>query len=385
MDPRFKEINELFINYSQGNFDYKIEFSPQLDEIDAFISNINMLGEELKATTISKNYFNNIFNSVSDIIFIMEKNGEIRDLNKAGFTLLKYSSMKSNKINFLNLFQNKEEKAFFHGQLKKGYSVINMHAKLKDKNGKAIECMISANKMEGNGTQGITGYQGIIKDITKDKEMENLVIRTIVDTQESERERFAKDLHDSLGQQLSAINFFIEALKKTSGESSNKKQAEILLKSGEAIHSAANELRNICFNLMPRTLENFGLTYAITELCKKIESGGILAFEISIDKKFPALQKPLEIALFRIVQEFINNSIKHGKAKKVVIVMKLKGKNVTISLKDDGVGFNKNNLSKLEGMGLKNVKSRVGSYNGEVKIESAIMKGTTYHISIPLK
>ena len=68
-DPRFEKINELFINYSLGDFDYKIDLSPKLDEIDAFISNINMLGEELKATTISKNYFNNIFNSVSDIIF----------------------------------------------------------------------------------------------------------------------------------------------------------------------------------------------------------------------------------------------------------------------------------------------------------------------------
>lgn len=384
MDPRFKEINELFINYSLGNFDYKVELSPQLDEIDAFISNINMLGEELKATTISKNYFNNIFNSVSDIIFIMEENGEIRDLNKAGVALLKYPSVKPNGINLLQLFQNSDERVSFHNQLKKGFPVINMRARLKDTNGKAIECMISANKMEGNPLSENSEYQGIIKDVTKEKEMENLVIRTIVDTQEAERERFAKDLHDSLGQQLSAINFFIEALKKTNGGSSNKKQEEILLKSGEAINNAVTELRNICFNLMPRTLENFGLTYAITELCKKIESGGILTFEICIDRRFPSLQKPLEIALFRIVQEFINNSIKHAQAKKISIVMDVRDNNVTINLKDDGRGFNKNDLSKFEGMGLKNVKSRIGSYNGEVTIDSTISKGTSYHINIPV-
>jgi signal transduction histidine kinase len=209
------------------------------------------------------------------------------------------------------------------------------------------------------------------------------MIRTIVDTQESERERFARDLHDSLGQQLSGIKFLLETLKKMNG-APDKKKEEILSLSIKSLTNAMTEVRNLCFNIMPRALENFGLTHAIAELCKKMERGGLLAFKVSIAKNFPALSKPLEIAIYRIVQEFINNSIKHGKAKKVIIVMRYRHGKLNIILRDDGVGFVQNDLSKFEGMGIRNVKSRVSSYNGEVKIESAIMKGTSYRITIPV-
>jgi len=382
MDPRFLKINELFINYSQGNFDYRVDLSPELDDIDAFISNINMLGEELKATTISKNYFNNIFNSVSDIIFIMEKNGKMRDINSAGYALFGYCPAKPDEMNIFDLFQNKDGLTVFQKQLLQSHSVVNMRTKLKDKNGKAIECMISANKMEDKGV-GMVGYQGIIKDMTKEKETENLVIRTIVDTQEQERERFARDLHDSLGQQLSGIKFFLATLKKMD-LSSGKKHDELLSKSEAAINNAAVDLRSICFNLMPRALENFGLSHAITELCRKMEAEGSLSFIISISKNFPPLNKPLEIAIFRIVQEFINNSIKHGKASEVKITMKSSSEILNITLQDNGVGFDSTSLNKFEGMGLKNVRSRVGSYNGDVKIESVVNRGTRYYLKIPL-
>ncbi len=382
-DPRFEKINELFINYSQGNFDYQVELSPKLDEIDAFISNINMLGEELKATTISKNYFNNIFNSVSDIIFIMEKSGKMRDINTAGYVLFGYCPEKKEEINVFDLFQNEKELFAFQEQLEKSNSVVNIRSKLKDKSGKGIECMISANKMEDKGT-GMMGYQGIIKDMTQEMEMENLVRRTIVDAQEKERKRFSVDLHDSLGIRLTGIKFMLATLRKKN-KLSDKKQSGLLLKSKKEVDYVSGELRNICFDLMPSTLEKFGLTYSIQELCKRIGSRGKLKFNTLISEKFPVLLGALEIAIFRIIQEFINNSIKHGKAKMITIKMCINDAMIDITLQDDGVGFDKNKLNKFAGMGLKNVQSRVRSYNGDVEIESAPGKGTTYHILLPVQ
>lgn len=382
MDPRFKKINELFINYSLGNFDYSVELSPKLDEIDAFISNINMLGEELKATTISKDYFNNIFNSVSDIIFIMDDNGNIRDMNSSGYALFGLCSQKIDKINIFHLFKRNNELTQFKNNLKKSNVVVNMRAKLKHVNGKALECIISAHKL--NKEMGVLGYQGIIKDITKEKETENLVIRTIVNTQEQERERFARDLHDSLGQQLSTITYSLSTLKNLNTKT-GKKYNDILSQSAEAIIHAKAELRKICFNLMPGSLEDFGLTYAIAELCNKMESAGGLSFVIRIKNSFPELDKSLEVAIFRIVQEFISNAIKHGKASEICIGMKISGGTLGVILHDNGIGFNMKKLSKFEGMGLRNIKSRVGSYNGEVKITSAVKKGTSYRLIIPLQ
>src|SRR4051812_47129302 len=82
-DARFEEIGDLLINYSLGNFDAKINISSETDEIDAFITSIHMLGEELKCTTISKNYYNNIFNSVSDMLFVFNKQGIVESTNNS--------------------------------------------------------------------------------------------------------------------------------------------------------------------------------------------------------------------------------------------------------------------------------------------------------------
>lgn len=170
-DPRFSKINQLFINYSLGNFDYKIKPSSRLDEIDAFISNVNMLGEELKETTISRNYFNKIFNSVSDTIFIIDSNGKLKDINKAGVRLCRYSMEELLSMSLFDLFKNENEKKHFLKEIKNKQAIFNKHLKLQDKKGKVIECMISIRKVKG-GKNGMADYQGIIKDITKEKEME---------------------------------------------------------------------------------------------------------------------------------------------------------------------------------------------------------------------
>jgi PAS domain S-box-containing protein len=508
-DPRFKKINELFINYALGNFDFKVDVSPKLDEIDAFISNINMLGEELKTTTISKNHFNNIFNSVSDMlfvldnkkqiknindtvsrklgysghellnkpiqeltstrrnlsskrikrkngntevvsefegqfigslnqvvpayctstylynenkdrtgflliardltaikmfekslvqseeryrkifeessdaIFIIDKDGYFLTLNKAGLRLFGFSKSNLKKINYFSLFTNNSEVLKFKKDINEGGILIDVNTKLNDCKKNILHCLVSANIIYGANHE-VVGYQGIVKDIRRQKEIEGIVIRTIIDTQEKERERFAQDLHDSLGQQLSGIKFQMEILKKTIGRSKSKSEI-ILAKSNEALNAAILELRNVCFNLMPRTLEDFGLSYSINDLCRKISSTHLLTFDIFIDKNENIKDKTLKVAIFRIIQEFINNSIKHGKAKKVSIYLKANKGFLSINLKDDGIGFNTKHISEFQGMGLRNVVSRIESYNGDARIISARGKGTIYRIKFPLK
>lgn len=507
LEPRFDKISELLVEYSLGKFDSKIELTEKQDEIDAFISSINMLGEELKVTTISKNYFNNIFNSVSDMLFVLNQDGEVEnvsqsvkeklkisidsikgkqidtffhkksslfrqvtdvlkkkgntaeleadlfrsdgttipvscsgtylttenkeklgyllvardltnikqielslkhseekyrkifsessdpifildklgrivDFNKAGLGLFKYADEDLKKLNYFKFFHNQQESKQFIKEINQKGLVIDFKVKLLDSFNHTIDCLISANKILNERGQ-IAGYQGIIKDITKQKETENLVIRTIVDTQEQERKRFAKDLHDSMGQQLSAIKFYLSTLNSFSEVQENRRFNDILSKSVSVLDNVITELRNVCFNLMPRTLENFGLVYAITELCRKIEFEKILEFDFVVSENFPELEKTLEIALFRIIQEFINNSIKHGKATKIIMELKSEDNNIHIYLRDNGKGFDFNNVDYMQGMGLKNIKSRVQSYNGEITIESTLGTGTKFKITIP--
>jgi PAS domain S-box-containing protein len=511
LDPRIERITDLVVNYSRGNFESKLEPSGQYDEVDAFITIMNMVGEELKASTISRNYFNDIFNSVSEMLFVLDnegrilsinhavtnklgyfenqlrekkidgyltrksgsfkilndlyennypvdeetyfysqegkampvfcsssylfnqgqerigfliiardlskirkyerslreseeryrrifeessdslfiagKNGVFRDLNSAGLRLLKCSDGRTEGINFFALFYEETNKIKFRQEIFEKGIVVDFKTRLMDTQGSILDCLVSVNTITNEAGE-ITDFQGIIKDISEQRAMENLVIRTIVDTQEKERKRFAMDLHDSLGQQLSAIKFYLATLR--SFPSSNAaKSTEILSKSNDALDKVLIELRNICFNLMPGTLQSFGLKYALHELCKKIEFDSLLEFKIYLENSVPDLKESLEIAIFRIVQEFITNSIRHGHAKCVEIQMKLEKKDermefLVLKLKDNGDGFDINEGCSYQGMGLKNVRSRVESYSGDFHIFSACGKGTAYEIVIPL-
>jgi len=135
MDNRFKEINLRLSEYSIGNFDNNLKISPILDEIDAISSGINMLGEELKSITISRNYFNNIFNSVSDMVFILNSKGTIIDANKSAKEKLRYDgdTLIGKKIKDLV----NDTPSFFSNmvsQLKKNDSFINNESRIYTEN-----------------------------------------------------------------------------------------------------------------------------------------------------------------------------------------------------------------------------------------------------------
>ncbi|MDP1801023.1 MAG: PAS domain S-box protein [Bacteroidota bacterium] len=509
MDPRFIKLNNLLIEYSLGNYDAKIKLSKQKDAIDAFISSVNMLGEELKSTAVSRNHFNNIFDSVSDTVFVLDKKGVIELANKSVsdhlglpdstifnkkidnfFTCLNKTSLfnklkkqlhatsnarnndvllglirsKPNRIiscsmsfltdskkqktgyiltirdvtqiktyeeqlisseeKYRNVFQNSSdsifitddtdylselngagiallkikpnniknhkisdfiynpvEKKLFFDKIKGRNNIVDFKTKLIDNNGDIIDCIISSNKITDNRNH-FKGYQGFIKNITKQEEVDNLIVRTINDTQEKERIRFSKDIHDSLGQQLSAVKFYIGTLRNTYNLPIEKKN-EIVEKSNDAILEVLSDLRNICFNLMPQTLQNVGLKAAINELCRKIAISGEPEFKIIINEDQFSISKNLEFTIFRVVQEFINNSITHGKPSRISIKITGEKKKLIINLKDNGIGFDINKARK-EGMGLLNVRSRVKSYNGTITIASLPNKGTSYLIIIPL-
>jgi PAS domain S-box-containing protein len=381
MDSRFKKINNLLSAYALGQFDKKLPLSKKLDEVDAFIAGVNMLGEELKETTISRNYFNDIFNSVSDMVFILDHRQQITNINKAvtdhlGFSLQPVKGKNISDILSVPAFTTD---ALLTKAPKKKDAVLQTETVCITKNNKKIPVLLTIADFKIKENKK-AGYIVTAKDITNKKEAENLIIRTITETQEKERQRFAKDIHDSLGQQLSAIKFYISTINSLTNDS---KLNDILTKADNALLNVHSNVRSICFNLMPQTLEAFGLVKAVTELCNQMTVPDHLSFIITGDKQFLLNNKSQEITIFRIIQEFINNALKHGKASRILINFKKYKTSLKIILKDNGVGF-KLFDKKETGMGLRNVQSRIASYNGEIKITSSPGEGTTYELMIPV-
>ena len=385
MQNRFDKINDLLVNYSLGNFDFKVEISPNLDEIDAIISGINMLGEELKVTTISNNYFNDIFHSLYDMVFVLSEDGIIKKVNNAAIQKLQ---LKTNDLidSHMEVLSSDRRSSYFNksliSKLIKG-TKPEIETNLKSVSGLALPVLCTCSRLTNIEGENL-GYVFVAKDISKQREAENQVVLAIIDTQENERERMARDLHDSLGQQLSAIKFYLGALSDANDFNHDKK-LQILKKSNEAVTQVMSELRAICFNLMPDSLMDHGLKQALTELCNKIRIKEVLDFKVVYKKGTPNLEKSLEIAIFRIIQEFINNSIKHANAKNIEISVGIQNKFLKIDLEDDGIGFNYSDSYISRGFGLKNIRSRVFSYKGTLNIHSKPGEGTLFNIEIPLK
>lgn len=228
----------------------------------------------------------------------------------------------------------------------------------------------------------------------KDKEIEKQKAQDIItaqelrfnqarlDGQEKERKRIAKDLHDRLGSMLSMVKIHyksveenVEKLKK-----SNKEQYE---KANLLLDEACEEVRKIANDMNSGILSKFGLVAALEDLAHALNSTDQLEVEFNIHGVDNRLHAEMEEALYRVLQELINNVLKHAKAKEVSIQLIQSDTILVVMVEDNGVGFDYENM-KDKGMGLTNVASRVEKLKGDIQIDSSLGNGTTITIEIPI-
>ena len=205
------------------------------------------------------------------------------------------------------------------------------------------------------------------------------IFKSVIATQEKERQRIANNLHDDIGTSLSAIRLLIGQIK---GSSIDDKD-EIIERIVKNIDNTIDTTRNVINDLSPSSLNQFGLFLELNNLTKFIsESTNI---DIKIESTFynERIHPDVELAIYRIVKEFINNTIKHAEATLVDITIKLLAKDLIINIKDNGKGFDTKLLNN-NGHGLRNMESRVYLLNGKSELSSQVGIGTTLNISIPL-
>ena len=213
--------------------------------------------------------------------------------------------------------------------------------------------------------------------ITKSKQVkqqlkeQDLINQTAFETEQQERARIASELHDGVGQKLSVVK-----MQLSSFEPDIKKATEIL-------DSAIQDVRNASHNIMPNDIEN-GLVIAVENLVEQINytiKTTRVNLKISENFKKLLLTKKHELYLYRIIQEIVNNSIKHSEAKNIHINMDCSSTHIKLFLADDGLGFTYNQNNK-SGLGLKNIKNRVEQLKGKLTLNSDLNKGTSYNIEV---
>lgn len=204
------------------------------------------------------------------------------------------------------------------------------------------------------------------------------MLSAAVEVQEFERRRIASDLHDGIGSLLSATRLYLRQLKPEMGE---EKAADIRDASIEILDEVIQNTRRITHDLLPPVLEKFGFRAAAEDLCEKINGSGGLTIECHLDNE-RRLRPEQEVALYRIVQELINNTLKHAGARRIKVAGDWLPGKYFLNYKDDGKGFDFNE-NIAAGLGLRNIESRVTVLNGELNWQTSLGEGLDIKIYLP--
>lgn len=198
------------------------------------------------------------------------------------------------------------------------------------------------------------------------------ILQSTILTQEQERKRIAQDLHDEISSRLNVISLNLHALKSNKKDENQK--LEIVDNTIQLNDKAVETSRKIAHNLLPPVLEKFGLHIALEELVLDFVKTETIQIDYQNSIDFTHSDAETQLQLFRIIQELINNSLKHGKATHINIALA----NNRCVYHDNGQGFDTSKLENSKGLGLRNIESRITYLQGNYSIESGKDKGTTF-------
>ena len=199
------------------------------------------------------------------------------------------------------------------------------------------------------------------------------ILQSVIQTQEEERMRIAQDLHDDISSKLNIVSLNTHLLKTPN--LSEAEFAEITDNIVSLTKKALDNSRRIAHDLLPPVFEKFGLHAAIEELVLEFSTAKNVQINYENELEFNALEVNKQLHIFRILQELLNNSIRHGKATSISITFVSKSHQNTCVYIDNGVGFNTNSVNQKRGIGMQNIESRVNFLGGNINVQSEINKG----------
>lgn len=239
---------------------------------------------------------------------------------------------------------------------------------------------------EGNARQ----MYGAMTDITEQRRLEKeleehrlkqqkLITEITINAQEKERNEIGKELHDNVNQILATVKMFLNMAKDDSN-----RRAELVDRSFENVNHAISEIRKLSKSLVTPSLADMGLQEAVEELAEEINISGTLHIDLNFENDESKQISPgIQLMLYRIIQEAVNNILKYAKASKALIRLKADTETIILTIEDNGIGFNPS--KKAKGIGLKNIKSRIEFYSGTLNIITSPGKGCTLEIRLPFK
>jgi signal transduction histidine kinase len=218
----------------------------------------------------------------------------------------------------------------------------------------------------------------IIRNHKKFVRLQHRQLITQIAALESERKRIVSDLHDDLGPLLAAVKFQIDRL-----DTSLRQDRELIGKASGDLDNVLFRIRQICSDLLPDVLIRKGLFIAVNEFIEQVKERTTMQVSFKYHPASVSLQAQLHI--YRMIQEMVNNAIKHSHASSLHIGISMNGSKLILEVRDNGKGFNAETvIYTSDGLGIKNIFGRANMLNGDMYLISAPEQGTTYKIEMPI-
>jgi two-component system, NarL family, sensor kinase len=227
-------------------------------------------------------------------------------------------------------------------------------------------------------TQSLEIQDQKIKELEQEKQL--TAVSSIIQGQEEERSRLARDLHDGLGGLLSGIKLTLNNM--TGNVILSEQNANSFTRALGQLDNAISEMRRVAHSMMPEALLKFGLKDALNDFCEGISHAGKIKVHFQSYNFEKRLDQTVEVTIYRIIQELLNNTLKHAEATEVFVQLNQDDQHLTISVEDNGKGFDIHKLNEAKGIGIQNVENRVAYLNGKIDIQSSEGKGTLTLIEI---
>lgn len=333
-------------------------------------------------------FFADIINSSDDAVIAATLAGVITHWNRGAEQLYGYRAEEAISKNVVDLtipMDRKQEFFALLSRIEQGRPALHYETVRLKRDGHAIQVLTTASPIhDQNGT--LVGVSVIQRDITERKQAEDEIralSERLINAQEQERARIARELHDNLNQQIAAISLGLGAARRKFLESQTDGQQQ-LQNIRAQLDDLANAVRELSHDLHPTVLDYSDIAAALRSHCKDFSA--LTGIEVVLEEngRFEDLPPDVALCIYRVAQEALQNIARHAQTRSARLRLQRSENNVTLIISDTGIGFEPNRARESGGLGLVSIRERVRLKNGRVELHSAPSKGTTLKIEIPL-
>ncbi len=336
----------------------------------------------------SEQRFRDTIERTSDGYFFIDNNGFVTGWNKAFLRILRFSQ---EDVDNLHITSHTDENARIllerlFNRVMSGETIAAQEMQIPVKDGELRWISFNARRVMRQGI--VVGIEGFLRDVTEQvATLESLrtVSLRLVQVQEEERRRIAREIHDSLGQQLTALQ-----LEVTAATHALKGGVEVPKALQDAVHTIEESItmaQNLCYDLRPPLLDDFGLEAALRDHVTEYQEKWGIAVDFTAEKLDHLLSRDAETALFRVAQEAMNNVLKHAQARMVRVRLGLYDGRIFLRIQDDGCGFEPEPVQsrgRSDHFGLMTMNERIELLGGELMVESRPGSGATITAWLPM-